>query len=294
MISRSTMSWRWLVLPLVMLLTVTSCQGKREGCEEQDPNLQGNLTGNTVALLHTATPQDPETIRVIWETGPHADTYVISEENTNSTCAHCHAPMNWNPTLENSAESSSGNSAESASTPNFVSEGDWSHVGCRVCHNTENEQTESDLVWLENPSQQEYIKVDSSTALCEKCHLAAEVDEHESVIVEGSHTDFQCTDCHDAHDGTASCSASGCHEPFAQECERIQTHDKPHLETSCSACHDAGEPKIAWNEVDGVWDTFFPFREDSTDEIKPYTSHNIILEVPCERCHAPGNHPWGP
>lgn len=293
MIPRSTMSWCWLVLPLAFLLTVTSCQGKRDDCEEKNPNPKGNTPDNNLALLPTATSQDPEMIQAIWETGPHADTYIVSDENTNSNCTRCHAPMNWNPTLENSAESSGGSSAKSAINSNFVSEGDWLHVGCSVCHKTENEQIVSDHVWLENPLQQEYIEVDSSTALCDKCHLAAEVDGHESVIVEGSHIDFQCTDCHDAHDGTASCSASGCHEPFAQECERIQTHDKPHSETSCSACHDAGEPKIAWNEANEVWDAFTPLGEGTTDEIKPYTSHDIILEVPCDRCHAPGNHPWG-
>jgi hypothetical protein len=113
---------------------------------------------------------------------------------------------------------------------------------------------------------------------------------HRAVTLGANHAELDCTACHEAHDGSASCTGSGCHEPFAAECEPPQTHDKPHAQVSCSACHDAQGLEIIWNEGTAKWDTAVAYREG---ELRPYTSHNLALEVDCDRCHEPGNHPWG-
>jgi hypothetical protein len=129
--------------------------------------------------------------------------------------------------------------------------------------------------------------------LCEKCHLAGDVEGHVSVIVTGVHSDYVCTDCHDAHDGSASCTGSGCHQPFQAECEPIQTHDKPHASVSCAGCHSVGDPEIDWDSERELWQTFYPVKQEGDTQFRAFPSHALTLEVVCERCHTPGDLPWG-
>jgi hypothetical protein len=172
-----------------------------------------------------------------------------------------------------------------------VSPADSSPIGCAICHQGQPEEIEGEIAWLEVPPALVYSPVQTSTELCEKCHQAGDVEGHLSIKVSGSHLEMTCTDCHDPHDTAANCTGSGCHEPFAAECEPVETHDKPHSEASCAACHDADLLPIDWNERDQVWDTVI--RSTADESYRTYASHALILEVACERCHEPGNHPWG-
>jgi hypothetical protein len=73
-----------------------------------------------------------------------------------------------------------------------------------------------------------------------------------------------------------------CHEVLAS----IPGHDEDHQAVSCMACHDADGLPVGPDEQEGIWVT-------SLEQAgAPYTSHNVQLEAPCDRCHYPGN-PWG-
>jgi hypothetical protein len=175
----------------------------------------------------------------------------------------------------------------------LISEQEWQDIGCEVCHPGEPNQISGEIAFLDLDSPDGYLKVSSVKILCDQCHLATDIEGHNSTIVMGTHTEMGCADCHDPHTGAASCTASGCHQTFAEECDPIHTHDKPHREVTCSACHDAQDLKIDWNEDLHAWDTFFPQDEGTPDDYRPHTSHFLLLAVDCDRCHEPGNHPWG-
>jgi len=295
MISKKVSRWSIVSLFLMFTIFLAGCGGRtREGC---DPVAATPENGNNSLIadpLITATPQDPETIQAVWKVSPHADAYVVAVDNMNSSCARCHAPLDWAPTAKDIPANWTANKVEVAPASVLITELEWTHVDCKVCHNTEVDQITGDFVWLEIAPLEIYSEVETSTELCQKCHLTNKLEGHQSLMLEGNHRDFLCTDCHDAHTTTATCSSSGCHEPFANECESIETHDKPHSEVTCSACHAGGDPRIDWNEDVGAWDTFVPVGDEMDDEFKPFTSHNILLEVDCDRCHEPGNHPWDP
>jgi hypothetical protein len=293
--SRRNSGWGVVFTMLALALTLSNCVKRpREGCDSESTTPEDGVRSTLVAPLFTATPQNPVSIEALWQEGPHADTYVVAEDKTNNSCARCHSPVNWTPSSEELPASWKVSQIDISPPTPLIAEVEWRNVGCDICHPGEKDQIRGEFAWLEIAPTGGYSDVDTSTVLCQKCHLAENVEGHESVIVESSHADLFCTDCHDAHSITATCSSADCHEPFADECESIETHDKPHSEVTCSACHDGGESKINWNEDLGKWDTFRSEGNEIEDEFKPFTSHNIVLEVNCDRCHEPGNHPWDP
>jgi hypothetical protein len=170
--------------------------------------------------------------------------------------------------------------------PPFTSEADWIVVECKVCHKFKRDKIEPGFAWLEIAPIEEYAEVSSATELCDKCHLAAEIDGHASVVISGDHPGFLCTDCHDAHDTTATCSTSGCHENTFEA--SVPGHDEDHTMVACNTCHDGGGMEIGILEDSGTW---FTFLSDGEANLTPFASHNIVLAAPCERCHFPEN-PW--
>ena len=76
---------------------------------------------------------------------------------------------------------------------------------------------------------------------------------------------------------------------MVQPANTIAGHDEDHTQVSCSACHDADGLEIDYVEDLGIWTTLIAAGDGN--DLRPYTSHNIVLESPCDRCHFPGN-PW--
>lgn len=272
---------------IIMLLAacglLSGCGKPRPACATEPPAAGSTPQATEVAL-------DPEQVQLLWEAGPHASSQAFENNGEDGSCARCHALESWAPT-EVELPLSWSQAGIAPGTTLARAQGEWSPVGCAVCHQGEPEAIEGEIAWLEVPPALVYSPVESVTELCEKCHLAGDVENHLSVAVSGSHVEMTCTDCHDPHDGTASCTGSGCHEPFTLECEPIETHDKPHMEASCAACHDADGLDIDWNDADQAWDTVI--RDATGGGYRPYASHALVLQVACERCHEPGNHPWG-
>lgn len=237
-------------------------------------------------------PVDPDTIQVSWQNGPHADTYVVNSDGENSKCARCHSPINWIPTMDDMPESCFACKFEIDPPPPLVSEAEWEHIQCKVCHPVDRKgNVEAEFAWLEIPVIEEYAEMESPTELCQKCHTESDAPEHEVVQLGGAHSDFVCTDCHNAHDTITSCGAAGCHDEVLPPNDTIPGHDEEHLVTSCVACHDASGLEVGPSEESGIWITFISTSTDGDIKSIPFTSHNTVLEASCERCHFPNN-PW--
>jgi len=223
----------------------------------------------------------PDTPLDKWLAGPHADTYVVAEDGTNSTCNRCHDPINYVPSMADMPASCTVCKFEVKPPPPLIEQANAHSVDCKVCHRVDRSGTVlADVMWLEVAAIEQYADVSSVNQLCQYCHSGAGVQGHADIQLGGAHADLTCTDCHDAHMMTASCGASGCHETLAE----TPGHDADHANVHCVACHDAGGMDVGPDESrGGQWVTFAG--GDAEDPF-PHLSHMLAREVACDRCHA--------
>jgi hypothetical protein len=284
---------------VVITLALSSCQSGDSSTSPTQSQISQETSGgkeqSTSPSEGQPTPSlpldDPDVIQKMWEGSPHADTFIVSATGENNSCSSCHSRYNYIPAVDDIPEECYACKFEVGDPEPFIDEKYWKHVDCMNCHRVSKKEVEPEVAWLEFALIEEYTEVVSVTELCSKCHLAADVTEHVSVVVGGDHPNYQCTECHDAHDTTASCLAAGCHEGTLAQDPAILGHDEDHASVACVACHDADGLEIGFVEDLGVWTTLIAAGTDGTKN-RPYTSHNIVLEALCERCHFPGN-PWG-
>lgn len=256
---------------------------------------QGDAQSNPVAP--TSIPEesdpDPATIEVAWQSSPHADAFVQDAEGNNNTCARCHAPINWLPSMDDLPESCFACKFELEDPPPFIPENEWVDIPCNVCHEADrDENIQPEIAWLEIAPLGEYIAVASPTELCLKCHAPTDTLRHGDVLLGGAHIDYECTGCHSAHDTTTSCDVAGCHGDVIEPETPIPGHDADHQAVSCVACHDGSGMEVGPVEEQALWTTFTTDPSGSGSDIYPFTSHNIVLESNCDRCHFVDN-PWG-
>lgn len=267
----------------------TDNEGSSSETEGQDPGEQE---------IEDESRTDPEAdlidIQVAWESSPHADSFVLNEEGANSTCARCHAPVNWIPSMDDVPAACLTCKFELTDPPPLIPESEWEHIPCRVCHEEDRRgNLDPAYAWLEIAQLGEYADVDTPTELCLKCHNEIDLPDHALSTLGGAHADYECTQCHDAHDTVASCTAAGCHDDVIDPASPIPGHDEDHQAVSCVACHDADGLEVGPVEESGLWMTFFTvLSPEGEASVIPFTSHNTVLEAPCERCHFAGN-PWG-
>ena len=236
---------------------------------------------------------DPQAIEAAWNASPHADSYVLNDAGENSTCARCHAPVNWLPSMDDIPETCLSCKFEVKNPPPLITESEWEHISCNVCHEVDKkDNVKPEYAWLEIAQIGEYAEVATPTELCLKCHNEIDLPEHGVAQLGGAHADYECTQCHDAHDTVASCAAVDCHDDVVTPAEPIPGHDEDHQSVACVACHDAGEMEVGPVEETGEWMTLIAVSPKGEAAVIPFTSHNTVLEAPCERCHFPGN-PWG-
>lgn len=223
-------------------------------------------------------------IQTLWEEGPHAQTYVLDELGMNSTCARCHAPVDYVPSMDDMPESCAACKFEVEPPPPTIAETDWQHIPCNTCHRVKKGEVDPKVAWLSIPPIDEYEDLATTTELCNKCHTKADVANHVQIEVAGGHASYACTQCHDAHSMTASCANEACHADVLDGTIVIPGHDDDHRMVGCAACHDASGMMVGPNE-EGIWVTLLP--ESST----PFMSHNIVKNALCKRCHFVAN-PW--
>lgn len=230
-----------------------------------------------------------EDIPDVWQQSPHGNTFVQGEGGKNSDCARCHAPVEFIPTMDDLPESCFTCKFTVEPPPPVIPEEAWSHVDCQVCHEVKKGVVNQEIAWLEIAAIGEYSTPASSTDLCLKCHTGSGVEGHLDIGIGGVHSEITCTNCHDPHATTADCGSAGCHDGLPMEGET--GHDADHQNLACSACHDGSALEVDVDD-DGIWRTYLTIETGGTVTVRPFTSHNIVREVSCLRCHFPGN-PWG-
>ena len=272
----------------------TNDESSETNTNQQDqPDLQEVSESETTSNVDEqaeADTSDPQVIQVSWESSPHADTFILDEEGNNNSCARCHAPVVWLPSMDDMPESCFACKFEVSEPPPLIPEEAWVTIECNVCHEVDKKgNVAPEYAWLEIAQIEEYAEVATPTELCQKCHVDIGLPGHVVPELGGAHADYECTDCHGAHDTVASCGAVGCHEDVFNSTISIPGHDTDHEQVTCVACHDSGELMVDLNEELGLWTTYV-LDSDGVDSV-PLSSHNTGLSAPCDRCHYSGN-PW--
>lgn len=280
----------------------TSSQVEQDASDQEDqaasagePNEESQ---GDAAVVPTSMPEDsesdPAAIEAAWRSSPHAKAFVVDAAGQNNSCAQCHAPLNWQPSMDTLPESCFVCKFELEDPPPFIPEASWDHVPCKICHRIDrDDNVQPEIAWLEIPVLEEYADVSSPTELCLKCHTPVDVPQHGNVELVSAHADYQCTDCHQAHQATATCVSEACHSDVIEPVEPIPGHDADHQSVLCVACHDGSGMQVGPDEGSGLWTTFaVSGSEESGLDRFTFTSHDIVLESNCNRCHYADN-PWG-
>lgn len=235
---------------------------------------------------------DPAAIQAGWQASPHAATFVVDSAGQNNTCARCHAPIDWQPSMEELPESCFACKFELKAPPPTIPENEWENVPCKVCHKEDKKDViQPEIVWLEIAPLEEYIAVASPTELCQKCHAPVELAGHGDVLVGGAHAGYECTACHSAHTTISSCVTEACHSDVIEPAEPIPGHDADHQAVTCVACHDGSGMVVGPDAERGMWTTFAVDSTEAGGASYPFSSHNTVLEAKCDRCHFADN-PW--
>ena len=260
---------------------------------EQPQQGEPEDTGTVPPTAKVVPTPDPAAIEAAWQSSPHADAFVQDAAGQNNTCARCHAPINWMPSMDDLPESCYACKFELEDPPSYIPETEWQDIPCNVCHKVDKKDNIlAEYAWLEIAPLGEYAAVASPTELCLKCHAPVDLAGHGDVTLGGAHAGYECTACHSAHAIATSCVAEGCHPDVIAPVDPIPGHDADHQIVSCVACHDAGGMEVGLDEEQAVWTTFTTEPAgDSTDRFA-FTSHNTVLEAKCDRCHFVDN-PWG-
>jgi len=280
-----------LIAVAFLVVGLAACQPGKETSPEElasqtVPSVPSNEGSPTGAPQITANPTetDPNLIQVLWETSPHSNSYVLSDLGMNSTCARCHAPINYIPSMEDMPASCATCKFEVDPPPPMIAEADWENIPCNVCHRVKRGEVDPKYAWLSIPPIDEYEDLATTTELCIKCHIVTDVAGHIGSDVAGAHIGYTCTQCHDAHTTAASCATELCHADVLNRLTLIPGHDENHKVVTCWACHDAGGLAVSPDDQ-GNWIAFQP------GTFIPVVSHNIVKEALCERCHFLNN-PW--
>lgn len=198
-------------------------------------------------------------------------------------------------------------------------------VPCGDCHQRVGGViTGSKIAWWDTATQR-YQAMADVNGLCEKCHKEIQPENGHNATQSAVHEGFECTDCHDPHTTTASCSNSLCHQNIIQTKDRPPStptgghpqiaspicggatchpaataaaleprsvHGAIHMNVTCQACHGAGNLKPGPGKDGGPWVTWQAANQSGEPIEAPCFPHIVQLEVDCQRCHF-SNDPWG-
>lgn len=258
----------------------------------------------------TATPMPDQSAFTAAVEGNMHNTYDVGH-GPNTWCTRCHSPQNWDPEAfqgpppscftckfahEEEMRVAEGNP--------FVPEEDWVGVPCETCHRVEaNGIVTPGIAWL-NPITMDYVAVNTSTELCEKCHVTTNGNafgsavDHKITLGGSAHLNYggfigevpppsYCADCHDPHTLEPT-QCVDCHEGVTTSDTHMKGYNAIMLDKlTCMACHDASGLDVGPPPGDegGPWVT----QVTSVGRAGPTTefvlSHSIVYDVACDRCH---------
>ena len=294
------------IIVLITVLALSACTQSNAQVERSDLDFE-NDDVNTSASENSAGAEEVEqnesqnedqgepdmaAIQLAWEAGPHAASFVLDSAGENNACARCHAPVNWMPTMDDIPETCLTCKFELKDPPPLIPEEDWIDIPCYTCHPVDKKDNiQPEIAWLEIAAIGEYAEVSSATELCQKCHPAESFPGHNGLALSGAHQELTCVECHDPHDAIASCADENCHPNVLGPETAIPGHDESHALVICSACHDGSGMEIGIDQETGQWETMTLMVIGDEEALTAFTSHAIVLESPCEKCHFPEN-PW--
>lgn len=273
--------WRWFIVGLWV-----ACLGAFAIAANASP---ASLVPTPTPTGRIATAEELALAQMAWASSAHADTY-DNGLGANTTCARCKSPTNWDPSAlaaEAALNCGSCKRTPGAARPDLeggvpVSETDWRNIACDVCHPRAGDSYLTTIAYWDQANQA-YQPVASATELCAKCHEGRhgfEVIEEQAASP--AHTGWECTACHGSHGASVTCE--DCHDT-TQGVGSAAHAD--HALVNCTACHDAGGLSL-WQETNPAsahFGEFVPLRFAHT--LTSWPSHNLQLQVTCQRCHHP-------
>jgi hypothetical protein len=316
---------------LVIVLSVIACQptAAPEAPEPAEPvveikevEVQVTVIVEPTAVPPTPTEVPPEptplpdqsAIVAAWEGSRHGGGW-DEGKGPNTWCSRCHSPQNWDPAAFQGPPPScftckfpTDDEIRIADGNPFVPEEEWVGIGCETCHVMENGVATEGIAWY-NPIKMVYEAVNTSTELCEKCHVSTTGNafgsavDHKITLGGSAHLNYggflgeirpptYCADCHDPHT----------QEPKqCEDCHTIEVADHAmgkyaamKATVTCMACHEASGLDVGPHPdeaMGGIWVpqvTTVGRGGPSTDAV---ISHSIVYTVACDRCHYAEN-PW--
>lgn len=310
---------QWIVIAsfLFVVLWITACQSSVDQPISTDqipdsPGVNQTEAGDSVPgteksdsdqVTDAESGEDPVVLaQQEWKISAHASSFVLDSDGANNSCARCHSPKNWMPSLEDIPESCQACKFELPPPPPLIAESEWENVSCLMCHQADKKgNIQPEVSWLEIPQLDEYASVETHAELCLKCHDTTGIADHGQVLVGSGHADMQCTECHSPHSTTSTCVTGDCHSGVLSDTDEIPGHDEDHKDVSCAACHDSAGWEVGPHPESGVWVTFSPWslivkigEQETVSQTGtvPFYSHDLGLEVNCDRCHFSEN-TWG-
>jgi hypothetical protein len=232
----------------------------------------------------------------------------------NTWCSRCHSPQNWDPDsfigpppacfsckfpMDAEVRVAEGNP--------FVPEEEWVGIPCETCHVMENGVATANA-WL-NPISMEYVAVNTTTELCEKCHVdttgtgnpVGSAVSHKVTLGGPAHMNYAgfideetppqyCTDCHDPHT-QQPLGCVDCHE-IDEAAHAGGRYLAMAPKVTCMACHDASGAEVGPHPdeaMGGIYTTILTEVGRAGPTVSAIVSHSIQYEVACDRCHFDGN-----
>ena len=141
----------------------------------------------------------------------------------------------------------------------------------------------------------------SVIASCDECHTVSRIEqprlipEHQDIV-----SNQDCTECHNgAYEShpivvqeTGNDDCLDCHGQIMgdRDLAPVQVgHSLVHADISCVACHDASGMEVGPLEDQAVWVVYRTTIGPLGSTTEPYQSHQLQLNVECDRCHHQGN-----
>lgn len=313
-------------LILLLALLISSCGGKAPATAEPTVTPVVKYVEVTVVVPPTPVPPTPTAeptplpdqaeFVAAWEASAHGNTYGEGK-GPNTWCSRCHSPQNWDPASYIgpppscfSCKFPTDPEMRIAEGNPFIAEADWVGIPCETCHVMENNVATAGFAWL-NPVSMTYEALNSSTELCEKCHVTTvgtgnpvrSAVSHKIELGGTAHLNYAgfieadkpptyCTDCHDPHTLQPK-QCQDCHTIDQAE-HALGKYPAMASTLSCMACHDASGAEVGPDPTEGsggVWTTLLTTQGRTGPTTAAIISHSIQYQVLCDRCHFAEN-PW--
>ena len=161
---------------------------------------------------------------------------------------------------------------------------EWIGIPCEICHIPAGDSYYVDTAYWDQTTRQ--YELMPTLELCAQCHEG----QHGFEVVEEQvkspvHHAWECTECHGPHGAESKCT--DCHDPADGSGKK--EHER-HPSVNCTGCHDNGGLTVWYDQESGSGHAGEYITRRFAHTLTSWPSHNLSLDVFCQRCH----HPVGP